>query len=106
MASANSAAKARLARSILPSADSPISARFPARQAKYEFIELDGKSPVTQRFPFAIEPTWNRKHLRLAVFVQDKRTGAVHQADDLPWRATPTAATEAPPTARTPRGTR
>ena len=25
-------------------------ARFPARQTKYEFIELDGKSPATQRF--------------------------------------------------------
>ncbi len=25
-------------------------ARFPARQTKYEFIELDGKSPTTQRF--------------------------------------------------------
>ena len=68
-------------------------ARFPARQTKYEFIELDGKSPATQRFPFAIEPTWNRQNLRLAVFVQDKRTGVVHQATDLPWRSTPTAAT-------------
>jgi hypothetical protein len=61
-------------------------ARFPARQTKYEFIELDGKSPATQRFTFAIEPAWNRQNLRLAVFVQDKRTGAVHQAADLPWR--------------------
>ena len=32
-------------------------ARFPARQTKYEFIELDGKSPATRRFPFAIEPS-------------------------------------------------
>ena len=63
-------------------------ARFPARQTKYEFIELDGKSPVTQRFFFSIEPTWNRQKLRVAVFVQDKRTGAVHQATDLPWRST------------------
>ncbi len=63
-------------------------ARFPARQTKYEFIELDGKSPATQRFPFTIEPTWNRRNLRLAVFVQDKRTGVVHQATDLPWRPT------------------
>ena len=64
-------------------------ARFPARQTKYEFIELDGKSPATQRFPFVIEPTWKRQNLRLAVFVQDKRTGVVHQATDLPWRSTP-----------------
>ena len=65
-------------------------ARFPARQTKYETIELDGKSPVTQRFSFEIEPAWNRQKLRLAVFVQDKRTGVVHQAADLPWQATAT----------------
>jgi hypothetical protein len=64
-------------------------ARFPARQTKYEFIELDGKSPTTQRFQFEIDPTWKRQNLRLAVFVQDKRTGVVHQATDLPWRSTP-----------------
>jgi hypothetical protein len=71
-------------------------ARFPARQTKFEFIELDGKSPATPRLPFAIEPTWNRRNLRLAVFVQDKRNGAVLQATDLPWRSTP-----APPAAAT-----
>ena len=32
-----------------------------------------------------IEPSWNQQKLRLAVFVQDKRTGVVHQAADLPW---------------------
>src|SRR3954447_26608041 len=63
-------------------------ARFPARRTKYDFIELDDKSPATRRFPFAIEPTWNRANLRLAVFVQDKRTGVVLQATDLPWRST------------------
>ena len=67
-------------------------ARFPARQTKYEFIELDGKSPATQRFAFALEPTWERRNFRLAVFVQDKRTGVVHQATDLPWRSTPARA--------------
>jgi hypothetical protein len=74
-------------------------ARFPARQTKYDFIELDGKSPATLRFPFAIEPTWNRRNLRLAAFVQDKRTGVIHQAADLPWRSTPTASTSAASTA-------
>jgi hypothetical protein len=61
-------------------------ARFPARETKYENIELDGKSPVTQRFSFEIKPAWNRQKLRLAVFVQDKRTGVVHQAADFPWQ--------------------
>ncbi len=75
-------------------------ARFPARQTKYEFIELDGKSPVTQRFPFVIDPTWNRQQLRLAVFVQDKRTGVVYQSADLPWRSPPTAATPVSSTAK------
>jgi hypothetical protein len=81
-------------------------ARFPARQTKYEFIELDGKSPVTQRFPFVIDPTWNQQQLRLAVFVQDKRTGVIYQAVDLPWRSTPTAATPASSTAKVAPGAR
>jgi hypothetical protein len=66
-------------------------ARFPARQTRYEFVELDGKSPATQRFQFEVEPAWKQKNLRLAVFVQDKRTGIVHQAADLLWRSTPAA---------------
>ena len=81
-------------------------ARFPARQTKYEFIELDGKSTATQKFPFVIEPTWKRQKLRLAVFVQDKRTGVVHQAADLPWRSTSTPATSASFTSKTARATR
>ena len=68
-------------------------ARFPARQTKYEFIELDGKSSTTKEFTFTIEPTWKRENLRLAAFVQDKRTGGIHQAMDLPWRSTEPAAT-------------
>lgn len=68
-------------------------ARFPARQTKYEFIELDGKSPTTKEFTFAVQPSWNLQKLRLAAFVQDKRTGAVHQATDLPWRSTRPGAT-------------
>jgi hypothetical protein len=64
-------------------------AHFPARRTKYGFIELYGQSPATRRFPFAIEPTWDQQNLRLAVFVQDKRSGVVHQATDLPWRSAP-----------------
>ena len=81
-------------------------ARFPARQTKYEFIELDGKSPATQRFTFAIEPTWKRQNLRLAVFVQDKRTGVVHQASDLPWRSTRSAPASSASTAEAAPGAR
>jgi hypothetical protein len=76
-------------------------ARFPARQTKYEFIELDAKSPTTQHFSFAVERTWNQKKLRLAVFVQDKRTGVAHQAADLQWRSTsPASALQEEPRAR------
>ena len=81
-------------------------ARFPARQTKYDFIELDGKAPATKKFAFVIDPTWKRRALAMAVFVQDKRTGVVHEATDLPWRSTSTAersavrATEAPPRSR------
>jgi hypothetical protein len=67
-------------------------ARYPARQTKFEFIELDGKSPESHRFSFKIEPAWKQANLRLAVFVQDKRSGVIHQATDLPWRSTSTAA--------------
>ncbi len=81
-------------------------ARFPARQTKYEFIELDGKATATQKLPFVIERTWNQQKLRLAVFVQDKRTGVVHQAADLPWRSTPTPTTSASFTSKTARATR
>jgi hypothetical protein len=62
-------------------------ARFPARQTKYDFIELQGGSPATQRFTFSIEPGWKRQNLRLAVFVQNKRTGEVYQAADVPWQS-------------------
>jgi hypothetical protein len=81
-------------------------ARFPARRTRYEFIELDGKSPATRRFPFEIEPTWNRRNLRLAVFVQDKRTGVVHQSADLPWRSTPNTPASATSPARAASGAR
>jgi hypothetical protein len=70
-------------------------ARFPARQTRYEFIELDGKATATQQFRFAIEPSWKRQKLHLAVFVQDKRTGVVHQATDLRWRSTAAASATA-----------
>jgi hypothetical protein len=81
-------------------------ARFPARRTKYESIELDGKSTSTQRFPFEIESTWKRPNLRLAVFVQDKRTGIVHQAADLPWPSTLADSTSATSRAKEPSAAR
>jgi hypothetical protein len=80
-------------------------ARFPARETRYEFIELDAKSTATQQFRFAIQPAWKRQKLRLAVFVQDKRTGVVHQATDLPWRSTAAATPSGSSPAKSARGT-
>ena len=59
--------------------------RFPARLTKYEFVELEGKSAVTQSFSFVIEPTWNKKNLRPGGVRPEQRTGIVHQATDLSW---------------------
>jgi hypothetical protein len=81
-------------------------ARFPARQTKYDFIELDGKTPVTKRFAFSIGPGWNSQNLRLAVFVQNKRTGAVYQAADVPWRTEQPASKAVTPTVTTSDGPR
>lgn len=71
-----------------------LAARFPARQTKYDFLTLRGKAPEAQEFRFAVDPTWDPNKLRLAVFAQDKRTGAVHQAVDLPWASTPAPGSE------------
>jgi hypothetical protein len=76
-------------------------ARYPARLTKYDFIELDGKAPATQRFPILVDPSWKRENLRLAVFVQDKKTALVHQSADLPWKST-----SATPAARPEKATR
>jgi hypothetical protein len=72
-------------------------ARYPARLTKYDFVELDGKSPATQKFPILVDPSWKRENLRLAVFVQDKKTGLVHQSADLPWKSTSATPAARPP---------
>jgi hypothetical protein len=76
-------------------------ARFPARQTKYNFIELDGNTPVTQRFDFSVLPGWNSQNLRLAIFVQNKQTGVVYQATDIPWQSERPAGKSARSTATT-----
>ena len=81
-------------------------ARYPARQTKYDFIELDDKTPVIKRFTFSLEPGWKRQNLRLAVFVQNKRTGAIYQAADIPWQSEPQADKAARSTATTLNGPR
>ena len=62
-------------------------ARFPARRTEYDFVELKGDEPTSKDFTFAVDPSWNRDNLRLACFVQDRRTAVVHQAVDVPWQS-------------------
>lgn len=64
-------------------------ARFPARQTKYEVIQPTGTEASSVKLDFQLDPSWEAKALRLAVFAQDQKTGEVLQALDRPW-ATPT----------------
>jgi hypothetical protein len=68
-------------------------ASFPARRTKFKFIELRSKTPVTQTFDFEVDRAWKQPNLRLAAFVQDKATGEIHQAADVPWLASEHAKT-------------
>jgi hypothetical protein len=77
-------------------------ASFPARQTKFAFIELQGKTPLTKTFQFEVEPSWKQQNLRLAVFAQDKRTGVVYQAADCPWQATAAPSTSSKTMAKPP----
>jgi hypothetical protein len=80
-------------------ADKTLSARFPARSMKYDFIRLDGKADSTLRFPFQLDPSWPLDRLDLVVFAQDKATGAILQSDVIPWK--PRVAPTSLPTNRT-----
>jgi hypothetical protein len=71
-------------------------ARYPARRTTFTYLQLTDDIPATRNFEFTIEPDWNRSHLRLAVFVQDKFNAIVYQATDLAWRPT-SKATLSPP---------
>jgi hypothetical protein len=68
-------------------ANKTLTARFPARATKFEFIELKSEAEKTLSFSFERDPSWNVEHLSLAAFVQDKATGVVYQAADIPWRS-------------------
>lgn len=63
-------------------------ARFPARKTLLEHLTLEGPAEKTLQFAFPLDPVWSTNQLRLAVFAQDDQSGVVHQALDLPWRAT------------------
>lgn len=60
--------------------------RFPARLTKFDFIRLSGKAEASLEFPLKLDPSWKAETLAVVVFVQDKKTGEVHQAAVLPWK--------------------
>src|SRR4051812_5754312 len=65
-----------------------LKARFPARTTRYEYVELAEKDkPRTLDFAFRLEPSWDAARAGLVVFVQDKATGVIYQAAEVPWRA-------------------
>jgi len=55
------------------------------RKFAYEFLDLDGTAARTSTFELTAEPGWEVKNLRVAAFFQDPNTGAVHQAEAIPW---------------------
>lgn len=62
-------------------------ARFPARRTEHDSVELKGREPTTRDFKLTVDPSWDRSKLRLACFVQDRRTAIVHQAVDVAWES-------------------
>jgi len=73
-----------------------LTARFPARATKYEFIELKENAEKTLSFTLARDPSWVLENLSLAAFVQDKATGVVYQAAEIPWKLPKRASTTQP----------
>jgi hypothetical protein len=61
-------------------ADKKLDNRFPARKLLFEIVKLEARSPVEKSFDFAVDPSWNAAKLSLVVFVQDRKTGEIHQA--------------------------
>jgi hypothetical protein len=73
-------------------ANKSLTNRFPARLTKFDFITLDGKTGSSLNFPLALDNSWNAEHLEVIVFVQDKKTGQIHQTAQMPWNETKPAA--------------
>jgi hypothetical protein len=66
-------------------ANKTLSNRFPARSTKFNFITLDGKKESTLNLPLEVDESWNTERLDVIVFVQDKKTGEIHQTAQMPW---------------------
>jgi hypothetical protein len=84
-------------------ANKTLTARFPARATKFEFIRLGDTKEASLRFPFRLDPSWETDRLAVVAFVQDKLSGAVYRTSVVPWRRSePGAGGETPPSADRP----
>jgi hypothetical protein len=66
--------------------------RFPARLTKFDFIKLERQRESTLNLPLELSTSWSTEHLDVIVFVQDKKTGEIHQTARIPWNDSKPAA--------------
>jgi hypothetical protein len=66
-------------------ASKTLTARFPARSTRFDYIKLDERKETSLRFPFVLEPAWNMSNIGIVVFAQDRKSGEVYQSTMVPW---------------------
>jgi hypothetical protein len=60
------------------------------RRFDHKFIRVNRTAAESLAFPLELPPGGDPAHLRIAVFVQDRRDGWVYQADSVPWASAKT----------------
>jgi hypothetical protein len=81
-----------------------LTARFPSRKTLFDIVKpsAPGKpKPPASRFALERPEGSRASHTAVVVFVQDKTTGHVYQAAELPWPTTSAAEPARPPDAPT-----
>lgn len=58
--------------------------RFPARKMVFETAKFENRTAKPFEFEFEMDPAWNTSKLSIVVFVQDMKTGEVHQSAVVP----------------------
>ena len=66
-------------------ANKSLTARYPARATSFEYVTLDGKTGAKLKFSFRLDPDWKPERLGVVVFVQDRKSGEIHQSAFVPW---------------------
>ncbi len=62
-----------------------LTARFPARSTRFEFLRLEEAKESRVPFSMRLEPAWNAANLGIVVFAQDRKSGEVYQSAVVPW---------------------